>query len=141
MRALTSAPIVEELLIDLERDPARAKCIGKAEWERPRHVSLLDAETTNDTDRQLVRRRARGELAPADLVRAELLGGPNLEAGAEPIDPRRLHRADDDDTASVDLGVDERIGDAERHLVPELGSPNRVADDEDSHGRRSYRRG
>ena len=78
------------------------------------------------------------EPAPPDLVDAELLGRPHLEARAERLDAHRLHRADHDDPAAVQLRIEERVRDPERHLVAELGRPHRVADDEDVHGRRSY---
>ena len=74
----------------------------------------------------------------SELVRPELLARPHLEAGSEPLDTHRLHGADHDHPPAAELGVEERVRDPERHLVAQLGRPNRVADDQDVHGRRSY---
>src|SRR5207302_8127107 len=48
---------------------------------------------------------------------------------------RHLERADRDDAPSVRLGIEERVGNRDRHFVPELRRADRVAEDQDvGHG-------
>ena len=96
------------------------------------------SEALRDAHHLLDGRSMDVDPAAPDLVGAELLGRAHLEADAEPFDPRRLHGADRDDAPIVELRVDERIRDRERHLVAELGKPHGVAHDQKVHGRRSY---
>ena len=65
---------------------------------------------------------------PVLLVRVQL-------EGAERRQPRDLHRADRDVPDAVLLDVEERVRDAERHLVAQLGRAKCVCIDEDvGHG-------
>ena len=57
--------------------------------------------------------------------------GARRSSGATPRIRDHLHRADIDVPGAVALQVDERIGNPERDLVPELGRAERVADDQD----------
>ena len=64
-----------------------------------------------------------------------VLEGEHLEPDSELRDPAGLERADDHRALPADLGVEERIGHRERHLVAQLGRPDRVRDDQDvGHG-------
>ena len=120
--------------------PRSSECVGDPERERPGHEPARSRDHARS--RPPARPHTRAGRAP--------LGGPRRRRTprwAEPRGRRRAHRPALASIApmttisrSVDLRVDERIGDPERHLVPELGGANGVADDEDRHGRRSYRR-
>ena len=131
VRALRPSPVVEELLVDGQLDAVRPQRVRDPEREAPGDDRLRDTEPAHDAHRDLVRVRVQVEPAPPQLVGAELLERVDLEPGAEGLDAHRLHRADRDQPLPVDLRVDERIGDPERYLVPELRRANGVAVDED----------
>ncbi len=75
--------------------------------------------------------QARASPLEADLLKIEILGvqlvDPDLlermnrDLAPEPADPVGLHRGDVDVPHTVTLEIDERIGNAERDLVPQLG--------------------
>ena len=75
-------------------------------------------------------KRVRVEAALDELVRADILEREHLQVGAEVAHATRLERADHDGAPPADLGVEERVGDRQRHLVPELRRAHRVADDQ-----------
>ena len=129
--ALPAAAVVEQLLVDRELDPLRAQHVREAEREGARDRRALDLEPFDDVDDLSRRCLVQAEAAPADLVRAELLGRAHLEPGAERLDAHCLHGSDRDDPPAVLLRVDEVVGNPERHLVAELRRPLGVADDKD----------
>ena len=51
----------------------------------------------------------------------------DLVTEPEPLHPDGLHRVDGDDAPAVELGVEERIGNPDGHLVAQLRCPHRVA--------------
>ncbi len=137
VRALHPATVVEEALVDDELDAALAEHVGDPDREVPRHARATDAETLHDASRQLPLRLVDVDSAAPNLVRSELLGRPNVEPGSELLHSHRLHGAADDDPPAVEFRVHERVRNSERNLVPELGHPDRVADQQDVPGHRT----
>ena len=70
-------------------------------------------------------------MLPVELVDADLLERVHRRVGGDTADPIDFHRRRVDVAGAVALEVDERVGDAERHLVAQLRRAGRVADDED----------
>ena len=136
---LDAPTLVEEALVGLELDPVRAQVVRVAEREGRGRDGALDAEVPAGVEVELPLVRVRIEAAPEQLVDADVLERQHFEAGAELRDPAGLERADDDGAFSGDLRIEERIGDGERHLVPELRRADRVRDDQHVGHRRDPR--
>ena len=117
---LPSPPVVEEPLVDGQRDAARSQRIADAEREAPRDGRRFDPEALRDAHHLLEGRSVDVDPAAPDLIGAELLGRAHLEADAERFDPRRLHGADRHDAPIAELRIDERIRD--RRAVPRGGA-------------------
>ncbi len=127
---LDAAAPGELRLVDRQLDPARAEIVGVAGREGRRHDGALHAEPASRGEPDLPPELRLGEAARDQLVVPELLERVHLEIGSEVVDPSLLHRADRHEALAADLRVEQRIGDRDRHLVPQLGAAHRVADDQ-----------
>ena len=112
-------------------DALGAQPVGEPERERRRArrrsstPRLLTARTAISSRISPVREPAAISSSDAELLeRVQLVAGRAPRAAAISIEPTR--RAD-----AVPLDVEERIGDAERHLVAQLGRADRVGVDQD----------
>ena len=135
VRVLHAAAGVEEALVGRDLDAAAAQQVGEPEREAVRDDRVLEPDLLAEARRELVLRVVRRQPAEDELVPAELLD--RMDLGVDPggLEPRVLERSDDDVPPAVPLGVDDRIGEPERDLVPELLRAQRVGEHEDvGHG-------
>ena len=127
----------EERPVPPDLDAALAQPVGDLERERRRHDGARDADLATDAHGHLAEDLLVVEPLLLQLVAAEALEGVDLEPAVGLRDPVGLEAADDDEAAVAVLDVEEGIRDADRHLVPDLRVPERVADDQDiAHERR-----
>ena len=90
-----------------------------------------DPELAHGADVQLAVDRSVGQPLGDQLVAAELLAEQTLELRRLLGDAVDLEHVGEDRPAPIDLEVQERVADPERHLVAHLGRAQRVAADED----------
>ena len=127
---LHAAAVVEELAVDGQLDAVGAQLVGEPERERLRDDGLRDAERRDRAQRDLVPDLGIGLTLGDQVVEPVLLARVQLEQ-SERREARDLHRADRDVLDPVLLDVEERVRDAERHLVPKLGRTKGVSVHED----------
>src|SRR5262249_49038875 len=145
--ALHTTSPVEELALGRELDAVGAQVLREHERERVRNDRVRDADALDASERQFERDLPVAETRIEQRVEAEpeRRGQHGVDAGL--LEARPLEVRDDDVAAAVELRVEERVAEGERHLVAKLGMANRVAVDqdvchaEDSNERRSSRVG
>ncbi len=101
-----------------------------AEREGGRGRGALQTELPAGGEPELTFERVRVEPAPDELVRADVLEREHLQIEAESPHAAGLERADHDAAPAADLGIEERVGSGQRHLVAKLRRAHRVADDQ-----------
>ena len=103
--------------------------------ERRRHGSLVDPELATSAHRDLELDLPSLLALREELVGSELLERHDLELRGLLAYPRDLERVQDGGAPVALLGVEERVRNRDRHLVPKLGRADRVAVDQDvGHG-------
>ena len=105
--------------------------VGDLERKGRRRDELRDPELAAGDQRDLAVDLLELEPTVRHVVGAVLLERTHLEI----VDPERARAADleavqDREAPAVALDVEERVGHGERQLVPNLGIPDRVADDD-----------
>ena len=128
--ALHPTAVVEEPLIDVERDPCAAQPVGVRNREARGHDRVLETDVLHETETDLGKDRVQVE-----ALRDELLGPIRLErlqlhVGCRPLDVVELERVDAHEPAPADLRVRERVADGDRDLVAQLERALAVADDQ-----------
>ena len=121
----------KSVVVGGQLDPLGAQAIGHREREVGRHEGVGDPELAHGADVQLAVDRFVGQPLGDQLVAAELLAEQTLELRRLPGDAVDLEHVGEDRPAPIDLEVQERVADPERHLVAHLGRAQRVAADED----------
>ena len=117
---LGAPAVVEELLVDVELDPVGAEAVGEPDGEVRRARSRASARGSPTARSASCASSSRRSIPDChQLVEAELLGHVDVEE-PELAEAGGLHRADEDVPAAVLLGVEERIGHAERHRMPHV---------------------
>ena len=104
--------------------------------ERCRDDGLAQAERAGDADRLDRRHLVEVDAVADEVVERERLDRDDLDPGVDRGDPVAFDAPDDGDPTAAELGVTERVADADRHRMPELRRAQRVAHDQDvGHGR------
>ena len=129
--ALDSAPGLELLTVNGQRDAVGAQPVCHREREVGRHHGALEAERPAGSCRHLEQCLGPVGAAQDKLVVAKLLDRVDLDPAAHRGDTRSLKRGDHRMAHAADLGVQERVGHVQWELVAELGMPDRVAEDQD----------
>jgi hypothetical protein len=106
------------------------EAVGQPERERLRHDGARHAQLLHGAQLHFSAHLVIGKTRADQLVGAVLLGRVQLEE-TERREARDLHRADRDVALPARFGIEERVGDAERHLVAELGRAECVGIDQD----------
>ena len=127
---LDPAALVEEALVGGELDPVRAQVVGVAEREAGGRGRAPETQLLAGAEVELLVERVAVESLLEQRVDARVLEREHLEPDPQLGDPAGLERADDHGPLPADLGVEERIGHGERHLVAQLGRADRVGDDQ-----------
>jgi hypothetical protein len=131
VRRLSPPALVEEPLIGDELDAVGAQRVGDPDREGERHARPRDPERSDGAH------RLRGlDLVVVDPRRDEVvdgdrLGRDDLDRRVDRCNPVAFDAPDDRDPPLADLGVEKRVADAERQLVPQLHAPLSVPDDQE----------
>jgi hypothetical protein len=116
---LHAASLVEEVLVDRQLDPVRAQMVGEPERKRLRDDGVGDPDRLCAAQRELGADRRHPEARLAELVDPEVVHQVQL-VEVQLGEADRLHRVGHDVLRPVLLGVQNRVGHAERHLVAQL---------------------
>jgi hypothetical protein len=128
---LDAAALIEELAVGRQLEAVRAQVLREHERERVRDRRVRDADLLHAAKRQFERDLPVLEAGVEQFVQPEPERRDQLGVDACLLEPRPFEVGDDDVLPPVDLRVQERVAERERHLVPELRMANRVAVDQD----------
>ena len=118
---LHAPAIVEERAVDRQFHALGAQTVGEPQGKGLGDNGARDPERLDGSNRHLLpHRRVREASRAHQLVRPVLLGRVQFME-AQRREARDLHRPDRDVLDPVLLGIEEGVGDPDRHLVPELG--------------------
>jgi hypothetical protein len=129
--ALDPAAILEEVELRGELDTRLAEPVGELRGKGPGHERLGHPESPAGVDHDLEQHLVARKPLRDQIVVAELLVRVGLRSAGDLPHAVDLEGGEDDVPLAFALHVEERVGDRERQLVPELRRANRVRVDED----------
>ena len=127
-RALHPPAVVEETLVDVERDPCAAQPVGVRQREGRRHDRVRQADVLGEAEADLGEDRVQ-----VDALRDELFGlvgleGLHLDGRCHALDVVEVERDDAHESSAIDFRIRERVADGHGNLVAQLERALAVTD-------------
>ena len=120
-RRLRAPPQLDCCIVDGQDDPVLAQAVAEPQRKVGRDDRLADADLPHGAELDLTARFVHRQAALDELLVAELEVVQQLGVGQLTLYAVRLEARSQDVQSPVDLGVEQRIADRDRNLVPQRG--------------------